>query len=418
MNRKLLSVLYLSGCLVISLSGNKAWSENFLVAAPCTAAKDTNLKDYCAKATDHDEQAISFIEGMAEQKNAEAAFIIGTMRYDGQYIEKNVETGINNLEISAKLGFAPAKAVLADILITRRGSAENIARGTALLKEAVEQGYSEAWPLLIKLYARGEYGVKPDHDMLKSLLEKAVTKSDPTASVYLAEMLFRGEGTAADPNKAFALLEKIAGQGNQLAADKLIELYLKDEKTAAKALPYVKNAAAIGNSEAIMRLANMYLTGYGTAKNFKAAFDLYQSQADKGDLDAQVTLAAMYLNGQGVKPSRSIAFQKYQEAAAAGHPHAQYMLGRMYAEGYGVKKSPKGAEYYYDLASKQGYEKATQALAELKKASGATQGRIMPGTGINGLPPTMDQRGLPIPRTSAGEAIGRPPARGATPPAR
>jgi TPR repeat protein len=75
--------------------------------------------------------------------------------------------------------------------------------------------------------------------------------------------------------------------------------------------------------------------------------------ADVGNSEAQVNLAAMYLEGKGTAPNPSAARDWYEKAAQQGEPGAHYGLALIYLEGNGVSKD-KVEAYAHLLAMKSG----------------------------------------------------------------
>merc|ERR1711988_51701 len=91
-----------------------------------------------------------------------------------------------------------------------------------------------------------------------------------------------------------------------------------------------KQAAEMGDLEAVYRLAKDYLNGVGTVKDPIHAAELLQSAAEKGHARATYTLAVLYRLGQGVEQDIRKANELLKKAAEAGSMEA---LAAMQAAG-------------------------------------------------------------------------------------
>merc|ERR1712023_270776 len=91
-----------------------------------------------------------------------------------------------------------------------------------------------------------------------------------------------------------------------------------------------KQAAELGDLDAVYRLAKNYLNGVGTVKDPIHAAELLQSAAEKGHARATYTLAVLYRLGQGVEQDIRKANELLKKAAEAGSMEA---LAAMQAAG-------------------------------------------------------------------------------------
>ncbi len=74
-----------------------------------------------------------------------------------------------------------------------------------------------------------------------------------------------------------------------------------------KAFEYYKEAAALGEVDALFCLGTMYYNGEGTEKNYKKAYNCYQNAASKGSRNAILALATMVFKGEGVAKDEKYA---------------------------------------------------------------------------------------------------------------
>ena len=91
----------------------------------------------------------------------------------------------------------------------------------------------------------------------------------------------------------------------------------------------------------------------------------YRVAAEQGDAAAQNRLGEMYGTGKGVPKDYRAAVKWYRLAAEQGHALAQLNLGLAYARGLGVPSDYVRAHLWLNLASTSGDEAARQERDEL-----------------------------------------------------
>ena len=116
---------------------------------------------------------------------------------------------------------------------------------------------------------------------------------------------------------------------------------------------------------AMRNVALMLRKGQGTAKDPKAAEEMYARAAQGGLATAAADLGEMLLDGEAGPPDAKAAAPWLAGAAGAGHPVAQFELGRMFEDGNGVPKDPAQARRLYQAAADAGMDEAKQRLAAL-----------------------------------------------------
>ena len=149
---------------------------------------------------------------------------------------------------------------------------------------------------------------------------------------------------------------------NQAIFDKGVAAY--DAKDYAQAFALF---SSIDNSDlaAMRNVALMLRRGEGTAKDPKAAEEMYARAAKGGLATAAADLGEMLLYGEAGAPDAKAALPWLEGAAGAGHPIAQYELGTMFEAGDGVPKDVAQARKLYQAAADGGYDKAKDKLAHL-----------------------------------------------------
>lgn len=77
------------------------------------------------------------------------------------------------------------------------------------------------------------------------------------------------------------------------------------------------------------RIGRMYYDGYGTEKDFVAAFEWLKKAAENGNHYAELAVGKMLLRGEGTKEDLSAAIE-YLKSAAVTIPYASAMLGQIF----------------------------------------------------------------------------------------
>jgi len=104
---------------------------------------------------------------------------------------------------------------------------------------------------------------------------------------------------------------------------------------------YKKNIALAGkgNTDALLKVAQMYYSGKGVSKDYEKACALWRRAAEQGNASAQCSLANMYYKGHGVARDYKKAFEWDSKAAMQGNVDAQCQLGVIYVRGDGVPRN-------------------------------------------------------------------------------
>ena len=129
--------------------------------------------------------------------------------------------------MAADMGDAASKATLGDFLVkgdARAGVAKDAARGLALVRQAVAQGYSPALQSLAQCYLKG-VGVEKDAAHAVTLLLELVSREDNEATCNaqwsLAVCYATGHGVEADTVQAALWCQKAATSGDAEAIELL-----------------------------------------------------------------------------------------------------------------------------------------------------------------------------------------------------
>ncbi len=124
----------------------------------------------------------------------------------------------------------------------------------------------------------------------------SIRTEDLAAMRNVAFMLRRGQGVAADPQKALDIYAMAADAGLPTAQADLAVMLIHGEAgkpDPARALPYLKAAAAAQHPVAQYELAKLYEAGGPVPQDLEAARRLYAAAARKGVKDAATRLAVL-----------------------------------------------------------------------------------------------------------------------------
>jgi uncharacterized protein len=109
---------------------------------------------------------------------------------------------------------------------------------------------------------------------------------------------------------------------------------------------------------------------------YAVALDLWQPLAEQGDPDAQTGLGNMYLGGYGVARDEASAMVWFRKAAEQGHANGRLSLGSLYY----VRKEYGTAATWYRQAAEQG-----NAVAEIRLARQYADGMGLPRDNVQAL---------------------------------
>ncbi|MDE6389582.1 MAG: sel1 repeat family protein [Lachnospiraceae bacterium] len=149
-----------------------------------------------------------------------------------------------------------------------------------------------------------------------------------------------------NPAKAEKQLYKLAKKGDLQALEALNTYYekcvteAKTPKEASKIRQKALKAALLGarhNSPYwLIWVGEMYRYGVGTDRNERKAFSYYEKAAALGDTDGIVKVGRAYLNGIGVPVDYQKSMHFFESAASQNNPEAMVLIAYQYENGKGV----------------------------------------------------------------------------------
>jgi TPR repeat protein len=197
-----------------------------------------------------------------------------------------------------------------------------------------------------------------------SLLAEASAAGHTGAMLTLAGLYVKGDGVAADFDRAKALIENaIAASGSDDGWAALGDLYRDadaDHHDVAKAIDAYQKASDLGNRWAMISLARLVTSGEGAPADFDRAKKLLQSAIAGGGDPATLAwtiLGDLYRNAPVPVGDPAQAIAAYRQAVGFGDTTAMISLGQMYAAGVGGAGDFDRAKALFDTAIEAGSAK-------------------------------------------------------------
>lgn len=177
---------------------------------------------------------------------------------------------------------------------------------------------------------RGTNGVQ-DREAANHLIKVAAERGDSAAATHLANML-AGSDKIGDLRQAVQWYTLAAQDKDNIAAGQGLARLLALRSTSdivPSIIEGLEKAAASGNQEALIGLAQAYSDGTGVQASPEKAASLLQKAADAGLPEAKYRLGLMYKSGTGVDVNLSKAIELISSAQDSGFPLAAVALSSM-----------------------------------------------------------------------------------------
>ena len=216
-----------------------------------------------------------------------------------------------------------------------RGVAQDLGQAIHWYTIAAGQGHLDSQGSLSLLYTNGQ-GIPKDPAKASYWGKKSLTQSDQGA------MTVGGRQVAErDAQKAFASISKRAAQGDAAAQKDLGDMYLRGFGVARDvtiAMQWYSKAAAQGDAQGQRKLALMYAGLHGQLTDNDLMLHWLTLAARNGDAQAADAMAKIYYGGGLVLRDPAQAAHWFAVAADEGYGPSQYMLATMYSRGLGVQR--------------------------------------------------------------------------------
>lgn len=235
-----------------------------------------------------------------------------------------------------------------------------------------EEGSLEDQMNLAYMYLYGTNGVEENFELAFKYYSMAAQQNDPIALNNLGSLYFSGIGTHVNAKKALELFQKASDLGNDNASVNLAFIYLtggtKDVVRNQKAMKLFQKAAKSGNKIAGFMLGYAYYKGFVVPQDYEQAYKLVKSAATgEARLDeAQLVLAEMYTSGYGTVQNYQNAITSVKSAVSQGNKEAFMIMAKIYTDGKISLPNLVMAHALYNIAAAQnipGAEKKRDKVA-------------------------------------------------------
>lgn len=225
------------------------------------------------------------------------------------------------------------------------------------------------------LYRNG-LGVARNAQKAYEYFQMASRQNNPWSYLNLAEMTFRGLGVPTDASKGIAWLEEGARNNCTLCLIEEAALYHSGaygiDADSHKAVALLDKAAALGDSQAKVIIAELHIVGDGVAQSSSTAFTILKTLSDDGDGGATNLLGELSsddkirnylfetaLGGVGQMPAdfteafpqdTTTALRYWQRASQQGSCQSWIDLSSVFDRGIGVSADYQRAADYVGRA--------------------------------------------------------------------
>ena len=343
---------------------------------------------------DKDKLIVALVSDAAAQGHTPAMIYLAELYKNGRCVDKDTVKATEWLSRAASEGDSKAQVALAegyrkicacglycscgpDCAATLWPVEKDTAKAVHWFAQAAAGGDDYAACALGEMYSEG-VEIDLNYSEAAKWYKLAAGRGSSTAQNNLANLYLVGQGVPKDYAKAIELYNEALENGSSnTSVINLAELKLYapapwgDRKAGAAE---VINAAEGGDTYAKVLLGEMYETGRGVKRDYKAAAKWYKEGADSDRAEAMVALGEMYRTGRGV-PQDYAEAKRYFDLAVERYNYWGYRgLGRLYALGQGVPRDAGKARAYYLQGADSGDQEAMFLLAEALEHSGDISG--------------------------------------------
>ena len=290
-------------------------------------------------------KAMRYFEQAAGAGNNYAFVRMGELYRDGTVVPADPAQARAMFEKAQAAGVEAGTQRLAEGLVQGKLGEIDAAKGLAMLETLAAKGNAGAAMSLGNFYAGTAPAVTPDGAKAIQYFEQAAGAGNNYAFVRMGELYRDGTVVPADPAQARAMFEKAQAAGVEAGTQRLAEGLVQGklgEIDAAKGLAMLETLAAKGNAGAAMSLGNFYAgTAPAVTPDGAKAIQYFEQAAGAGNTNALVRLAQLLREGKIVEadPSKSLAL--YRQAADLGSAAARTQMGLGHLYGWFGAKSQK-----------------------------------------------------------------------------
>lgn len=348
------------------------------------------------------EKGVSLLTELADRGIGTAQVAFGDRLITGKGIPKDTNKALRYLSLAAEAGCADLVSGLGVALYKGDEKYTDPDMAVQCLELAARAGDVNALVELGNLYLDGAGNIPPDQGKAFGYFMQAAEQDNPRGLELAGYCLYEGKGTPQNRAEALRWYEKAAEMNlyNSYYMMGMIYGYDKTLYDYEKAVSCFEKSAALGQSDALIRLGKIYLNGLGciqpnkekafqcffkaaeadnalgwewtaycydygvgVGKDIGNALKWFHKSAEKGMCYSQYMLGMIY-GYEVVPPDGAKAAAWFQKAAEQGHSDAQLKLGCFYQRGCGVKRDDQKAFQLFEQAAAQGHATAMHNLGD------------------------------------------------------
>lgn len=182
-------------------------------------------------------------------------------------------------------------------------------------------------------------------------MKMSISKDNVDAMILQSSLIIK-----KNPTESMSLLKRAIEKGSLIAMYGYASFIAKGEFGPIKngkdkeAFLYMKKAADGGIRDAIVEIADWYLTGFGCVRNVENSLSYYKKAADLiNDPFSQFSYGSLSLCIEN--SDKKVAVDYLKKAALNNLPDASYKLGFCFLNGKGVQKNITEANKYFKVAA-------------------------------------------------------------------
>jgi len=210
-----------------TLASNQQTTKNNESTNTSSSLGDEKIKQIKGVLKNNPAITYHYIKRQAEQGNAKAQYLLGTMYLNGTGTKKNPDKAMKILLIAAKQGVVDAQYKIGDMYYSGDGITQNFKKAFPWIQKAAKQGNERAQSTLGMMYYHGR-GIPSNPKKTAKWLRKAANQGGAYAQFNMGILYRDGTGVTRDKRKAEAWFRKSAAQGYK-HAKKQIALMTKKQ---------------------------------------------------------------------------------------------------------------------------------------------------------------------------------------------
>lgn len=298
---------------------------------PTTVSAQQTLEE----ATD----SIKNVLELAKKGDAAAQNEVGGWYYRGRHVDQNFKEALQWWSKSAEQGNVQAIGNMGLCYQTGNGIEKDSLMATKLYKKSIQKGSKALFAQNVEL----------------------ANKGNVFSNILVASCYQNGIGVAKDAAKAIPFL-KNAAERNCVPAQLDLAMTLLNSKKPEEAAPWFKKGSDNGNIPCTFYYGKMLLEGLGVKADKKDGANYLLKAADAGFPQAMYYVGNCYVNGDGLTKNVEQGVKWYKLAAGKGVANAEWALAQCYRKGEGTPVNYDQALYWYAEASAKGHTRAFKQL--------------------------------------------------------